>query len=127
MQYSSLQTAIPQPTLEESERPVATIITPNRRCEHIIRMALMPADGMTWQTAMNFAKDAGGELPSHVESALLFETKEEGEFKPDWYWTREQHPGLGSCACCQDFSNGGQYFVREGHKCLVVLVRRVAI
>lgn len=117
------------PVLSEGERLVATIITPTGRREHIIRMAMavQTSAELTWQAAMDFAKDAGGELPDRVEGALLFQTKEDDEFTDDWYWTREQYAGDESFAWCQYFDDGDQYGFHKGNECRVVLVRRVAI
>lgn len=117
------------PELRPGERLIATIIIPNGRREHIILMAkeVQTNKEMTWQAAMDFAKDAGGELPDRVESALLFATKEEGEFELDWYWTREQGAGFGSYAWVQSFDYGYQDDYRKDNKYRVVLVRRIAI
>ncbi|MFA7278607.1 MAG: hypothetical protein WC100_00765 [Sterolibacterium sp.] len=123
------QLTIAMPDLNPGERLVATVITPNGRRDHVIRMAqeVQTSDELTWKAAMKFAEDAGGELPDRVEGALLYATKEEGEFEPDWYWTREQDAGDESCAWLQSFSHGRQDNDHKGYQYRVVLVRRVAI
>ena len=123
------QLTIAMPELAPGERLVATVITPNGRRDHIIRMApeVQTSDELTWKAAMKFAKDAGGELPDRVEGSLLYATKEEGEFDRDWYWTREQYTDTESCAWLQSFDYGSQGIYHKGSKYRVVLVRRVAI
>ena len=63
-------------------------------------------DFMGWDEAMYWAKDSGAELPSRVESALLY-ANAKSEFKPDWYWTREQYSA--HYAWYQTFDDGYQY------------------
>lgn len=74
--------------------------------QHVI---LLPEEGvvLTWQQAKDFAKKIGGELPTHREQSLLFSNLKE-QFKPDWYWSSEQHAANSAYAWCQGFNDGLQ-------------------
>jgi len=55
-------------------------------------LILLPGDvdGVTWDRAKVFAAEAGGELPTRREQALLFANLP-GQFEKRWYWSSEQH------------------------------------
>src|SRR5574343_1450960 len=59
-----------------------------------------------WDSAMDWAKEQGGDLPTRRELNLL-RANARKEFKDDWYWSNEFVSGL---AWSQDFGDGGQYF-----------------
>ena len=113
-----------RPLVQENERYVGAIIRPDLTGYHLIRMPLDVAIKVKWQTAMDHAVKKAGELPDRPEAALLFATREAGEFSEEWYWTREQHAGYGVYAWCQLFGYGGQFIIHKGNQCRVVLVRR---
>ena len=115
------------PSPKEGERYIGTILRAGGIGHHIFRISTTRGPRKTWQNALNYAAANGGELPDRVESALLFTTRAEGEFDPDWYWTREQHTEYGAFAWCQNFNNGNQNDHSKHSKLHVVLVRRVAI
>ena len=114
-----------RPPTQEHERYVGAIIRPDLTGYHLIRMLLEPDLKKKWKAAMAYADKQGGELPNRTESALLFETREPGEFVSDWYWTREQRAGFGVFAWCQYFGDGLQHGNLKDGQCRVVLVRRV--
>ena len=113
-----------RPLVQENERYVGAIIRPDLTGYHLIRMPLDVAIKVKWQTAMDHAVKKAGELPDRPEAALLFATREAGEFSEEWYWTREQHAGDDGYAWCQYFGYGLQGYGRKGSRCRVVLVRR---
>lgn len=116
-----------QPAPAEGERYVVTIIRADGTGHHIYRLPLERGKKMKWAKALEYAKEKGAELPDRVEGALLFATREEDEYEPEWYWTREQHAGNDACAWCQTFAGGTQDGYRKDDGYRVVLVRRVAI
>ncbi len=116
-----------QPAPGEGERYVGTIIRADGTGHHIYRLPIERGKKMKWAKAMEYAKEKGAELPDRVEGALMYATREDGEYEPEWYWTREQHAGYVDYAWCQDFGGGGQGDDRKDGDCRVVLVRRVAI
>ena len=91
--------------------------------QHII---LLPgeAQSVDWDEASKFAADAGGELPTRREQALLFANLPE-EFTPNWYWSNTQR-SAGS-AWIQGFSSGYQDWGDTSYKCRARAVRRIAI
>jgi hypothetical protein len=72
-------------------------------------LILLPgeAEKVTWGQAKKFATDAGGELPTRPEQALLYANLKH-EFKPNWYWSGEQHAADGDYAWGQYFGYGDQ-------------------
>ncbi len=116
---------IARPSLQEGERYAGAIIRPDLTGYHLIRMPLTVAIKVKWQAAMDHAAEEGGELPDRPEAALLFATKEDGEFESDWYWTREQLAGYDGYAWCQLFGYGYRSLSHKNLQCRVVLVRRV--
>ena len=117
--------SLSRPPTQENERYVGAIVRPDLTGYHLIRMPLDLDLEMKWKAAMAFAAKQGGELPNRTESALLFETREEGEFESDWYWTREQHAGIVDFAWCQFVGDGCQGYGHKSSQYRVVLVRRV--
>lgn len=119
--------ALTRPPLNDGERYAGAIIRPDLTGYHLIRMPLDVAVKVKWKAAMAHATEKGGELPDRPEAALLFATREEGEFADEWYWTREQRAGDDGFAWCQDFAYGSQLINLKDVQCRVVLVRRVPI
>ncbi len=122
---ASFVSPIAPPNPHEGERYAGAILLPNRTGHHLFRMPMETAIKVKWKPAMEYAAEKTGELPDRVESALLFATKTEGEFEPEWYWTRETHAGYDGYAWCQAFNNGYQDYYHKASQCRVVLVRRV--
>lgn len=103
----------------------AGIVTTQNGLHHVI---LLPGDqdSASWKKQMAWAKKAGGELPDRQELALLRVMLPE-EFKPDWYWSCEQHAVDSDYAWCQDFGYGYQdYYYLDG-KLRARAVRRLTI
>ena len=114
------------PNMNPGERYVGAIISADGSIsQHLI---LLPGDNddASWQKQMDWAASIGGELPDRVEGALLFATMKD-EFKPEWYWTREQHATGSAYAWMQDFLNGHQGTWLKGGHGRARAVRRVAI
>ncbi len=103
----------------------AGIVTTEKGLHHII---LMPGDqaGASWKKQMAWAKKAGGDLPDRVELATLRRTLPE-EFKPERYWSNEQHAADSDYAWCQYFYYGYQNNTTINDKLRARSVRRVAI
>jgi hypothetical protein len=87
---------------------------------------LLPARGekLTWDQAVEFASNAGGELPTRREQSLLFANLKQ-HFEATWYWSAEVYESDGSCAWCQDFFIGGQDVSHESSEGRAVAVRRL--
>ena len=91
-------------------------------------LILLPGEAasVTWQKAGEWTKDAGGELPTRREQALLYANLKE-QFKEAWYWSSEQHASVSDYAWSQDFSNGGQGYLLKYLELRARAVRRLAI
>lgn len=105
--------------LNPGETYVGTITTPGEYGSY--HLILMPdsCEPVTWQKAMNWAENMGGELPNRVESALLLATQK-AEFEEVWYWTRESY--YDASAWVQLFGYGTQI---NDHKSLSNRARAV--
>jgi hypothetical protein len=71
---------------------------------HLILMA-GEAEDVTWQAALDWAAEIGGELPTRQEQSLLFANLK-SEFQPLAYWSNTQYSGYN--AWCQYFDYGLQ-------------------
>ena len=84
------------------------------------------ANGVTWNAAVILAQKAGGELPTRREQSLLFANLKD-QFKPEWYWSGEQHASTSDYAWIQTFGYGSQYDVRKSFYHRARAVRRLEI
>ncbi len=116
---------ITKPELNIGEIYAGAIINPDGTGNHIILLTGDKDDG-NWDDAMEWAKSLGGDLPNRVESALLFNQSKD-QFKPEWYWTNEQHASSSSYAWYQDFDNGSQFNTSKRDELRARAVRRLAI
>jgi hypothetical protein len=93
--------------------------------QHVI---LLPgaAEDVTWDQAQAFAAEAGGELPTRSEQALLYANLKD-QFEGDWYWSGEQHASSPSIAWIQYFLNGVQSNFRKSYEGRARAVRRLPI
>lgn len=91
-------------------------------------LVLLPGsvEGATWAKAKEFAAQAGGELPTRREQALLFANLKE-QFEPRWYWSAEQHASYPSSAWIQYFGVGFQTSGRKDDGGRARAVRRLVI
>lgn len=89
-------------------------------------------DSIKWQPALDWAKELKADghsdfaLPTRKEQAVLFGNVPE-LFKPEWYWTSEQHAEVSDWAWVQGFGNGGQSLNRKGNDFRARAVRRLII
>ena len=114
-----------KPKLLKGEVYAGAIINPDGTSNHIILLA-GDHEKTTWQAAMDWAKEQGGDLPNRVESALLF-NQSKSEFQQDWYWTNETHAYNTEWAWFQDFYGGHQDNDDKDGKLRARAVRRVAV
>jgi formylglycine-generating enzyme required for sulfatase activity len=91
-------------------------------------LILLPgdADDVTWDQAKAFAADAGGELPTRREQALLFANLK-GQFEPRYYWSSEQHAANDDYAWGQGFNGGTQLNNVKSASLRARAVRRLTI
>lgn len=111
--------------LNPGETYVGTIIAPGEYGGY--HLVLMPdsCESITWQKAMDWADELGGELPNRVEGALLFATQK-AEFEEAWYWTRDEHQNSES-AWVQGFGDGIQSDFLKHYTYRARAVRRIPV
>ena len=114
------------PKLKPGEKFAGTIITPDGKYRHHLILLPQEAEENNWQAQMDWAASLGGDLPDRVESALLFATLRD-EFKPEWYWTKEQRASGADWVWMQTFSDGYQYDYRKDGYYRARAVRRLII
>jgi hypothetical protein len=113
------------PNLNEGELYAGIVIVDNAPSHHLI---LLPGEamGIDWESAMSWAEQQGGTLPTRSELALLYANLR-GEFEDARYWSSEQHASYLGCAWCQGFSYGRQSLDHKGLKLRARAVRRESI
>lgn len=89
-------------------------------------LILLPGDAedLEWEEAKAWAIEAGGELPTRQEQALLYANCK-AQFQPTWYWSSEAHDTNGSYAWVQLFYNGDQLGNLKDHTLRARAVRRL--
>jgi hypothetical protein len=81
----------------------------------VVLLDAKPDGALTWQAGMDWARDAGGQLPTRPVAALLYANAKD-QFERDWYWTSDElHHDTGnehhsSSAWRQYFSSGRQLY-----------------
>lgn len=95
------------PILAEGETYVATLIDAIAQTGYHLILLPGDADDADFETQIAWAKSQGGDLPTRVEQALLWE-KQRDQFKKDWYWSNEKYDGDASYAWNQYFNYGTQ-------------------
>lgn len=73
---------------------------------------LLPEQGenLTWQQALAWADEQGGELPTRPVASMLFANVKD-KLKPEWHWTSEAYNA--SCAWLCTFDDG---YIGTGRK-----------
>ena len=88
----------------------------------LLDLGVEPANDVTWQQALDWAKSVGGELPTRREQAMLFANRREGQYKPRWYWSCAPYAGDERYAWGQHFDYGTQ---TTNHKDCTIRARAV--
>jgi hypothetical protein len=112
------------PELHEGEKYAGFTLDENGNAkEHVV---LLPGDAgdVTWDQAMAWAQEQGGELPTRQEQSLLFANLK-SQFEPTWYWSNTQYSPYHAYG--QRFDDGYTYYLSKHYKCRARLVRRLPI
>lgn len=118
-------TTITLPELNDGERYAGLVLNAEGVPTH--HLILLPGDeAATFKKAQAFAEQAGGELPTRQEQALLYANCKD-QFKADWYWSSEQHATNSGYAWMQHFSDGLQYCNRKDGTHRARAVRRLPL
>ena len=81
---------------------------------------------VAWDNAKELAANAGGELPTRREQALLYANLKE-QFQESAYWSCEEYASGSGYAWYQVFDDGYQGYDFKGHKLRARFVRRLPI
>ena len=113
------------PPLAEGEIYAGAIGDPAGNLHHVV---LLPGDNddATWQHQKEWAASIGGELPTRLEQALLWQNCRE-HFKQDWYWSGEEVASEAGWAWFQDFGHGHQHGTPQSYQLRARAVRRLPI
>jgi hypothetical protein len=84
-----------------------------------------PTGELNWKDALAWAKALNAEVPTRVESAMLFANLPDA-FEKDWHWTSEQHSDA-DYAWVQGFDYGYQSPNRKSYEGRVRAVRRLPL
>lgn len=84
------------------------------------------AESINWNAAKEWAAGQGGELPTRREQSLLFANLRD-QFKPECYWSNQQHEDNDAWAWAQPFYYGTQGYYRESLALRARAVRRLVI
>lgn len=126
-------TAVPVPyCVPEAEIMLAAggyagiVLDADGRISHHLILLPGQADSVNWDSAREWARQAGGELPTRQEQALLYANLK-CEFEGEWYWSAEPHETDSSYAWLQLFDDGRQNVTRKSYKGRARAVRTVPI
>lgn len=112
--------------LKAGEQYAGIILGKDGQPDHHLVLLPGEAEGVSWAKAKEFAKKAGGELPTRREQSLLFANLKEC-FQPRWYWSNEEHASDSTCAWTQNFNYGYQYYDRKSDEHRARAIRRIFI
>jgi hypothetical protein len=119
---------IAQPTVElgANEHYAGILLGDDGLPSHHLILLPGDADNVTWEEAKKFAAEAGGELPTRREQALLFANLK-SQFEERYYWSGEQHAANDGCAWVQHFLDGSQDDLSKSARLRARAVRRLTI
>jgi len=109
--------------LQPGERYAGVLLNEDGTPSH--HLVLLPGDAedVTWPAAVEWAKQAGGELPTRREQSLLF-ANAKSAFEETWYWSGDEHEN-DSYAWYQYFRYGYQDGNHKSYEGRARAVRRV--
>jgi hypothetical protein len=112
--------------LQPGERYAGIVLGHDAEASYHLILLPGDAEGLTHDAALKWAADAGGELPSRREQALLYANLK-SEFKEAWYWSAQLHESYPDYAWYQYFLVGSQTFSYRNYELRARAVRRLII
>jgi hypothetical protein len=112
--------------LKAGELYAGLILGKDGQSDHHLVLLPGEAESVTWAKAKEFAKKAGGELPTRREQSLLFANLKQ-HFQPRWYWSSEEHASDSTFAWVQYFSYGFQISNLKSSENRARAIRRIFI
>jgi len=119
-------TTLTLPELAAGETYAGLILKDDGTPSHHLILLPGDSDDAPWDAQTAWSKDAGGELPTRQEQALLYANCKR-HFQRDWYWSGEQHASDSDCAWTQYFYNGYQLNYHKSYAGRARAVRRLPI
>lgn len=112
--------------LGEGELYAGVILGKNGEADY--HLVLLPGEvsDAGWASAMNWAREIGGELPARRELALLFANQKE-QFEREWYWSREPQEGHPHLVWGENFASGIQTVYGRAFRGHARATRRVPV
>lgn len=92
---------------------------------HLILLPATTDKDLTWKEAIDWAKSVGGELPTRMDSALLYANARGQIDDSYWHWTATPSGGDERYAWVQYFLDGNQLNDRKDVRYRARAVRRV--
>ena len=111
---------------KKGERYAGLMLGENGKPDYHLFIIPGEAEKVAWAKAKEWAKKAGGDLPTRREQRVLFANAKE-HFKPDWYWSGEQLASTSDIAWGQYFDGGDQYYYDKSSQGRARAVRRLLI
>ena len=112
--------------LRQGERYAGLILNDQGKPSHHLVLLPGEAEDKTWEQALAWAAEQGGELPTRAEQSLLFANLK-GEFQDAYYWSGQAHETNSSWAWFQYFTDGYQYYGPKDYEFRARAVRRLVI
>ena len=112
--------------LSKGERYAGVVLGADGMPSHHLVLMAGSASDVSWAAAKEWAANAGGELPTRQEQALLFGNLK-AEFEERAYWSSEQHAASADYAWHQYFGDGDQYGGIKSASLRARAVRRLII
>lgn len=105
----SRQFNLPAITLDlaSGEECAGLVLTSEGKPSHYLILLPNEAKDVTFNEAVEWAKEQGGDLPSREEQALLLANLKK-HFQPEYYWSGIEHPSNKGYAFVQYFGSGYQ-------------------
>ena len=121
----SRQFHLPAITLDlaSGEECAGLVLTSEGKPSHYLILLPNEVDEITFDQAVAWAKEQGGDLPSREEQALLFANLKK-HFQPAYYWSGIEHPSNKGYAFVQTFYYGLQSYGDKHDKFRARAVRR---
>ena len=112
--------------LRQGERYAGLILNDQGKPSHHLVLLPGEAEDKTWEQALAWAAEQGGELPTRAEQSLLFANLK-GEFQGAYYWSAQAHETNSAWAWYQVFLNGHQGYYHKDDEFRARAVRRLVI
>jgi hypothetical protein len=109
--------------LATGERYAGLILGENGEADYHLILLPGEVEDVTWEAARKWADEHDASLPTRREQSLLYANLK-GEFKPNWYWSGEEHADNSGWAWSQNFYNGYQDSNGKSSKLRARAVRR---